>query len=193
MRKAWVAVANLMLAALALPAAAQGNAYAGISIGQSKNAKYCEDLAALGVPCDETDTSFRIFGGYQFHPNVAVEAGYADLGEASLSGTFLSAPASATGEAKAWDLVAVLSWPVGNVFSLYGKLGVYRGEARSTGAVGGFGGPRGSETVTDFTYALGGQFNLGRNVGMRGEWQRYNDFSGSNIDVLSLGVLYRFR
>jgi OmpA-OmpF porin, OOP family len=189
MKKAWIMIVGLAAAAVALPASAQQRfdssaAYLGLSVGQAKFSDACEGASALGVTCDNKDTAFRIFGGYQFHPNIAVELGYADLGKATASGP----GGTASAEASAFDLVGVLSWPVGNAFSVYGKLGLYHGEVEGGGALGGS-----SDSGTDLTYGLGAQFNVGRNVGLRAEWQRYNDVSGSDIDVLSIGVLYRFR
>ena len=188
MKKAWIVIAGLAAAAMALPASAQQRfdssaAYLGLSVGQSKFSDACEGAGGV-ITCDNKDTAFRIFGGYQFHPNIAVELGWADLGKATASGFGVTA----TAEASAFDLVGVLSWPIGNAFSIYGKVGLYHGEAEGGGIAGGA-----SDSVTDLTYGLGAQFNLGRNVGLRAEWQRYNDFSGSDIDVLSIGVLYRFR
>ena len=62
-------------------AQAKGNAdlgfYAGISAGQSKS-----DCPG-GGSCDDKDTAYRVFGGYKFHPNIAVEGGYSPLGETS--------------------------------------------------------------------------------------------------------------
>ena len=71
-------LATAMLAGFAaLPtlamAQAKGNAdlgfYAGISAGQSKS-----DCRG-GGSCDDKDTAYRVFGGYKFHPNIAVEGG----------------------------------------------------------------------------------------------------------------------
>ena len=191
MKKAWIAVLGLAAAALALPASAQQRfdtsaAYLGLSVGQAEFNEACEGAASF-VSCDSKDTAFRIFGGYQFHPNIAVELGWADLGAATARNNITGASASA--EASAFDLVGVLSWPIGNAFSVYGKIGLFHGEVEAGGAASSLG----SASGTDLTYGLGAQFNLGRNIGLRAEWQRYNDFSGSDIDVMSIGVLYRFR
>ena len=82
------------------------------------------------------------------------------------------------------------SVPVTSAFSVYGKLGGYRGEAKGLGI---------SENNTDWTYGLGVQYNVTSNVGVRGEWQRYADLGGggfnatTNVDVLRVGALWRFR
>jgi OOP family OmpA-OmpF porin len=80
--------------------------------------------------------------------------------------------------------------PLNEQFSLYGKLGGYRGEARGGGL---------KETRNDLTYGLGAQYDVSRNLGVRLEWQRYTDFGGGGFgvpgdqDVISANAIYRFR
>src|SRR3954471_8968815 len=54
----------------------------GGSIGQSKNNLSCP----AGSSCDDSDTAFRVFGGYNFNKNFGAELGYADLGKFTASG-----------------------------------------------------------------------------------------------------------
>jgi len=160
--------------------------YAGASIGQST-----ADCPGNGS-CDDKDTAYRIFGGYKFHPNIAVEGGYSPLGETSSSfpGGSLKA------EANAWDLVGLGIWPLGNNFSVFGKLGFYNAELKLSGIASG------KKTTTDLTYGIGGQYDFNRNLGLRLEWQRYSgvkapDVAGTSggdtdIDVLAVGALWKF-
>jgi OmpA-OmpF porin, OOP family len=161
--------------------------YAGASVGQSKSD--CNG----GGSCDDKDTAYRIFGGYKFHPNIAVEGGYAPLGETSAS---LGALGNVTAEANAWDIEGVGSWGLGNNFSVFGKLGFYNAEVKLGGIASG------KKTTTDLLYGLGGQYDFNRNLGLRLEWTRYSGVkspdvaglsSGDNdIDVVSVGALWRF-
>jgi OmpA-OmpF porin, OOP family len=176
--QAFLAVAAL---AFAGGAAAQqpslSSAYIGGSIGQAEYKDGCAGVAN----CDEKDTAWRILGGYQFNRYFAAELGYHNLGEAS-------APAGAI-EGTAWELVGIGSYPLVDKLSVYGKLGLYRGELEGPGV---------EETNSDLTYGVGLQYDLLKNVGLRGEWQRYSKMGGGNIvetdvDVLSLGVVYRFQ
>ena len=151
--------------------------YIGGTVGQSDYKDGCSGIA----DCDEKDTAWRILGGYQFNRYFAAELGYSDLGEASGAG--------ATVEGKAWEVVGIGSYPIVDKFSVYGKLGLYRGELK---------GPSGEETNNDVTYGVGLQYDFLKNVGVRGEWQRYSKMGGGNIaetdvDVLSVGVVYRFQ
>jgi OOP family OmpA-OmpF porin len=187
--KALIAVLGLAGAALALPAAAQFNTsalYAGGSIGQSKMKFDCS-----GAPtCDQTDTAFRLFLGYQFNPNIAAEFGYSDLGKSKLA----VGPFSGDVKASAWDLSAVGSFPVANQFSILGRLGLFHGETKAEGF-----GASSKDTKTGVLWGLGGQFDLNKNIGFRAEWNRYSKMGGDNfgekfnVDVFNVSALYRFQ
>jgi len=195
-----VLAAGLFGAALAVSApaafaqaksAADTGWYVGGSIGQSKTD--CE--SAPGFSCDDKDTAYKIFGGYQINRNFGAELGYTDLGKVTASGGGLSVESKAT----AWDLVGVGAFPLSNQFSIYGKLGFYSGEVKVSSNVAG---GSGKKTTTDLTYGAGVQYNFMRNLGARLEWQRYASAKQpdttvtaedkSDIDVLSLGIVYKF-
>jgi OOP family OmpA-OmpF porin len=179
-----VAVLGVAAAGFALPAAAQmkmpnlSSAYVGGSLGQSKLKFNC----AGASPCDDKDTAFRIFGGYQVNQTFSAELGYADLGSAKIGGASL--------DGTAWDLSAIGAWPVANQFSIFGRLGLYHGEVKAPGGKG---------TKNSLTYGLGAQYDFNRNLGIRAEWQRYNKMGGgdlgqtANVDVLGIGALWRFQ
>src|ERR1700687_2854672 len=120
MTKKHAVVAGLVGAALTLGSSAvlaqdTGNSfYAGGSIGQSKAKDACEGVT---ISCDDKDTAWRIFGGYQVNRNFAVELGYADLGKATASGIVSGVNVNAKAEATAFDLVAVGILPVANQLS----------------------------------------------------------------------------
>ena len=148
--------------------------------------------------CASAGAAWRIFGGYQFHKNIAVELGYADLGSVEASGVVLGVPVTAEIETKAWDLVAVGILPLNEQFSLHAKAGIARWDLDTTASAVGLGAVSISENGTDFTFGFGGQFNFTKNVGARVEWQRYNDVGDSgttgqsDFDVISASVLFMF-
>jgi OmpA-OmpF porin, OOP family len=174
-------------AALALPAAAQqardNGFYAGGSLGRAKAKDACNNFGPA-ASCDDTDTAWRLLGGYQFNRNFSAEAGYHDFGKSSIPG--------ASVEANAWELVGIGSLPAGPV-SLYAKAGLYRGESKGAGLAGGL-----SNTSTTWTAGLGVQYDFTRQLALRGEWQKYPKLWGGNlgantdVDVFSLGAVYRF-
>ena len=140
--------------------------YVGLHIGQS-------DIDEV----NETDTAFRILGGYQFHPHIAVELAYTDFGSVDVGGSSI--------KGNAIELVGVGSWPLADRFSLYGKLGFARGEFKGGGA---------SDDSIELTYGVGVRYDFMPNIGARLEWQQYPDVGdgASDVSVLSVGVVYKF-
>ncbi len=183
--------------ALALPAAAQTGTsafYVGGGFGQSKAHDWCS--GAGGISCDDRDTAWKAFAGYQLNRNFAAELGYTNLGQ------FTASAGGLTDNAKVnvWELSALAAWPLMNQFSVYGRLGAYRANAKEdTNFVGSF-----EHNNSDLTYGLGGQYDFTRNLGVRVEWQRYAKVGGgdvalgpspgdrTDIDVLGLSALWRF-
>lgn len=181
-------MAGLIAAAFGLsaPAAfAQGMDERGWYIGGHLGQADIDEL-------DEEDTSWKIVGGYRFSRNFAAEVGYIDFGKTRLSagGEFLELKANAI------EVVGVGSMPVADRFSVYGKLGVFRGEVKANFNLPSLGLGSGTEkdTSTELTFGFGASYDATRNISVRGEWQRYQDVGdATDIDVLSLGVLFRFQ
>lgn len=185
--KAGLAILGLTCAlAFAVPAAAQDTGfYVGGAFGQVDFQDFCEGISGPGVSCDEKDTAWKILGGYQFNRNLAVELGYANLGEVSASGP----GGSATVETTAWDVAAVGSFPVIDKLSVYGKLGLFRADFEGRSSVG----ATLDESESGFTFGIGLRYDVTRNLGVRAEWQRYNEVDGElDADVLSIGAVWRF-
>jgi OmpA-OmpF porin, OOP family len=190
-----IALAGLGGAALAFPAAAQmrtpamSSFYVGANLGQSKFKLEC----AAGESCDDKDTAFKLFAGYQFHPNFAAEFGYTDLGKAKFSDPLGSAELKAS----AWELSALGLFPVMPSLQLFGRLGVYNGKTEFSGDASG------SKSKTGVTWGLGGEWDFTRNLGARLEWQRFTKMkancdgcggeSEGDVDNLSIGIVYRFQ
>jgi OOP family OmpA-OmpF porin len=193
LKKIALAAAMATAGIVASPAMAQSAAdrggYVGGAFGQSS--ADCEVTA--GLSCDDKDTSWKVFGGYQINRNFAVELGYANLGELTISG----GGARVTAESTAWDLVGVGIFPINNQFSVYGKLGLYMATVDVSSNVGG----SGDDTTNGVTFGAGVRYNFTRNLGVQAEWQRYGKVEApsdsaltgdSDLDVMSVGLIYRF-
>jgi OmpA-OmpF porin, OOP family len=186
---ALLAVAGMAVSSVSMAQATQDRGwYAGVSMGQSEIKDGCTGVAP-GISCDDKDTAWKIFGGYQLNRNFSAELGYSNLGEAKASAGGVNASVEAT----AWDLVGVGSFPVTNQFSVYGKLGVYRAETEGRSNVG----VSADETNSGLTYGFGVRYDFTRNLGVRAEWQRYGDVGGgsigeSDVDIMSIGVIWKF-
>jgi len=124
---------------------------------------------------DESDTAFKLFGGWTANQNLGVDIAFIDLG------TYQSGLADAYGVA--FDVVGYL--PLGNNFNILGKLGMFAWTVDVDIL-------NASDDGTDLTYGLGVQYDFTRHLSIRGEWEEFSDVSGSDISMLSAGILYRF-
>ncbi len=79
MKKKWMVLA--VMSSLSAPVFAEG--YAQISGGVTNWEFSCDDVE--GFSCDDTDTGFKLLGGWKFHKNFAVELAYLNFGAATES------------------------------------------------------------------------------------------------------------
>ena len=129
---------------------------------------------------DKRDTVWKAFGGYQINKYLGVEGGYIDLGNTAIPGASFSN--------KTFTAVAVGSLPITPQFALLGKLGVALVETDVNGI---------SDSNSDPTYGIGLRYDFTRQIGLRGEWDRYriggNPYSAkSDTDLFSVSLVYRF-
>jgi len=82
--KKWVG-GLITVSALLLSGGAMAQGYATFAVGQSTHVDGC-----AGVPsswsCDESDTAFKLVGGYTFTDGLSLELGFLDFGKNKLSG-----------------------------------------------------------------------------------------------------------
>jgi OmpA-OmpF porin, OOP family len=175
----------------ALPLSALSQAYAGASIGTSDYKNFCRDL---GEGCDKSGTAWRLFAGYFFTPNLGAEVGYVEFGKALAS----DAGSNVRLQSRGGEALAVLAFPA-NQFSIFGKVGAYYAGSRLTIETPGAATQRPGETNTGLTYGVGAQWDFTRNLGVRGDYQRYAKVGGSDtggttdIDVFTIGLAWKFR
>ena len=165
------AVASLLLA----PAAqADSGFYLGASVG---------DTSVEFDDFDESDTSWKAFGGYIFDVPVvdfAVEAAYIDFG--SQGGEILQVPAAidATGLG-AFGLVGVDF----GVFGFFAKAGYVSWDADLD-----LGGLSDSDDGTDLGYGVGFRLNFS-SLELRAEYELF-EFEDADVDMATVGVVWRF-
>jgi len=126
-RKAAVAALVLAGGAIAHAAPASLGAYAGGSIGGTR-----ADVDCTGTTtCDRTSVAGKIYGGYKFTDNWAVEGLYFRNGK--VTGTAPSPVGPVNGVAKADGFGAGLAWhqPIDSQWDLVGRLGVARHRVRA--------------------------------------------------------------
>lgn len=198
----WLRVdALLLLAGLcAVPAAHAGEdsgGYFGAAIGQASVSDYCSDTGGIVVAsCDNRDTSFKIFGGYRFTRNVAVEVAYVDLGKYRASGSVFAVPFDVNTELTGVTVQAVGIVPFGNEFSLMGRVGAIFWDLKDSGTAGPFSAGS-SDRGVDVALGVGAQYKFTPNFGVRADFDYYPNLGNSNtgedtVTAVSIGVVFLF-
>ena len=226
-------VASIVAIAANSAIAGPGNWYIGAGAGMSSYKDWLsqEDItafknefgASLGfVNFDGAESSdsedkasgFKLFGGYAFNENIAVELSYIDMGEvdanSSSSGTFFDSAgnptvgdlfATAKASVDAFTLDANLSYPIASFAALFVKAGVYAADAELELSAGGSISPESinesrTESSTGLHYGIGANFRVTDAIGLRAEWERLDnvEFNGgeSDVDLISAALIYSF-
>ncbi len=166
--------------------------YVGAGLGYSKlDNDTLNRLDSAGANTDDSDTGYKLFVGYQFNPNFAIEASYLDFGDFEANAGAEKLTASADG----FGFALVGKLPIQNGFSVYGKLGMVAWDGdidyrdSSTGTTASL-----ADDGTDPFYGIGAEYEVER-ILMRAEFERY-DISESGedfeIDLISASIGYRF-
>jgi OOP family OmpA-OmpF porin len=208
------AVGKLSMVALAIitsgvALADESGWYAGANAGPSTakidDARIISGLTDSGatsvtVADSDRDTSYKIYGGYRFNKNFAIEGGAFDLGNFGFRASILPLGAL-TGNIhlRGLNLDLVGTLPLTDRLSVFGRMGANYAQTRDsfsgTGAVAVLN-PNPSEHDTNPKVGLGLQFAFDDSLALRAEVERYrvNDAVGNkgDIDVVSVGLVYRF-
>ena len=182
--------------------------YGGLSVGQSKTQTDAAGLTSgllpgvgvLNSTTDEKDTAYKLFGGYQFNRNIALEGGYFDLGKNSFNANTVPAGTLA-GESRVHglnlDLVGTL--PFTERFSALARVGVQHAWSKSTASGTGAGAlvaPNSKHNDSGAKVGFGLQYEMSPAVWIRGEVERYRIKNAvgqrNNVDVATLSLVFPF-
>lgn len=194
--------ARLIAAALLLSSSSMafaGDIYVAGSVGRSSmnidqggtDAELNSIMSPIGrvtsSSVDKNGTALKLQLGYQFNPNWAVEGGYVDLGKASHKAKTNLGDINTEIKTTAWNIAAVGIAPLNDKFSVFGKIGAYRGKAEATVSVAGFS-AIGDSSATRAVYGIGVMYDVSKAFGIRAEYEHFNDWG----NLLSAGVLAKF-
>jgi OOP family OmpA-OmpF porin len=195
---------------MAVPAFAQlsNNFYGGVSVGESRTKADTPRTTGLVLPgvdtigssIDRSDAAFKIFGGYQMTPYLAIESGYFDLGRSRFTSQTMPA-GTLKGETRVQgmniDLVGKV--PFTDKFSALARAGFQQAWSKERYSGTGAGAGVAYTTKHDdpsFKVGVGMQYQLTPAVWIRGELERYRikDITGrrQNIDVASASLVFPF-
>ena len=200
--------------------------YAGAGAGQSRyNIDFASQVhgaydgtafAVTSASMDRKhDTAWRIFGGYQFMPYVAVEGGWQDLGSAKGDYALRNTQNGETFSRQAeWDLsgfnaTLVGIYPFAERFAVTGKVGAFFSKLEfsetttdANGARSTFNGP--DDDQVRLTWGVGGSYRITDNLSARLDWDRIEKVGQQfalneegngrfrHVDLWSLNLIWKF-
>lgn len=172
--------------------------YMGLNVGNARATDYFDNSIGVSSPVvDETDTGWRLYGGYHVYDIMALEFGYVNFGKNTTTGTLGGSAYSDKNEAKGIDALIVGTMGMTDNVSALGKIGfiLYDVDSETTQS--------GVTTETSdsgirfnkFTYGVGAKYAFGKKYAMRLEWQRYRAIGDdantgrSHYEIFSLGMM----
>lgn len=214
MKRTFAAAAVFLVSGLA---SAQGTGwYGGVSVGQASvdldhvSRDFAAEVEDAGIPVvsaseDDSHMVYKLFLGYKYTPNFAIEAGYADLGkyDAKVVGDVFGLPLDVRGEvkSKAVFIDAVGMLPLTPEFSMFGKVGAAYARTKARASME-FLGERLSDSDSDSEYVpkagFGAEYALTKTIALRAEYERYfdvgdeDDTGESDVDFWSVGLKFGF-
>jgi len=195
---AWFLGMILLVPGIAL---AQGW-YVGVGAGQTNIDFVPSADTGAGESIDDSDTAFKVFGGYGFSRHFAVEFGYADLG------AFTARDPSGAVDIESSAIFAELvgSTKVHDRVDVFGKVGVAYWDTELDSIDSGVS-SSGDDNGLDPVVGLGFDFRVGERLGVRLEWEQYqnvgegvgagtgldaDELLGNAVDVFSVGLTFQF-
>lgn len=210
-----LAIAILTGLALAAPAAAQAPSgfYGGVTLrdaGRPSGLSFgprAEATAPTATPVEEAMVRQRVFGGYQWRNDLALEAAFArsesyalrpfGVGAPGGVGLTLASPQD-TGARSAWNVDVVGSYTFLRAFALYGRVGYAQEVALPAASASLLTGDL-RRSRDGMNYGLGMRYDVNRALGLNLEYTRFGRFASESFnspfpenDQVRLGVQFRF-
>ena len=159
---------------IAAPAFAQG--YVGVGFGSSSASGFDQGPIAGG---NASKASVKIYGGFQFTPNLGLEAQYSDFGKRDITNAGVGVGSY---KANQFSIAGTGTLPLNAGFSLLGKLGVSANTAKGSNAL------VGSNKATSLMFGLGAAYNLSPAMSVRAEYEDFGKIGkAGNSDVRASG------
>lgn len=174
-------VSAIILSAAAVSAPAFATGFQDGRVGD----KYAAvDLGSTSYPGGSA-TAFRVGGGYQVHPAVAVEVSYMLGGKY----TYSVFGVSASTELNSLQIMAVGNYNFGNGWGAFAKAGIAHNSFKSTVVMPFFGAVTGTASSNDLSFAVGGKYEVAKDIQLRAQYQ---ETGVSSVNVISVGAEFHF-
>jgi opacity protein-like surface antigen len=162
-----------------------GGYYIGGSTGQARpDFDISGSVANANTTINTSDTAWKAYTGFQFNRNFAIEFTYINLGSYNVSNGNTIEPAG-------WGISLVGTVPLGNNFSLLGRISEYRMRQKMN--------PSGVDDNTwSPSFGAGLKYDFSPNVFGRAEYERIQSMGSNqstidnNSNVYTLGLGYKF-
>jgi len=159
----------------------QAENYLGGSVGKTTADGFCNTLQN----CDADGKSWKLFGGVRMNDNIVLEGGYVDFGKQQGQ----DANGAVSQKATAFTAAGLATFPMNEQIEVFGKAGVARWSDAYTDSSG-----KTDGKGTDVLVGAGANYDLGDNMGIRAEWERFKDVGSAahkgDVDLLSVGVTF---
>lgn len=201
-----LAVTGLCMAAQAHADTSTGpyvtaNVGAGVSslhTGGIDSAIGAEGLPVTSGTSQTQNTTYGLAFGYRLTPNVAVEAGYVNLGRYGYQSNVPGGAVVGGWKAQGATAAALGILPIAHNVSVYGKVGVLA--AHTDLSASGSAGIQTVNTSHDTTsplFGLGASYDITPKVATRVEWTRYNNLGNPStgygaVNTYTVGLAYKF-
>jgi len=133
---------------------------------------------------DNKNTRWKGELGWRFADQFAVEATYVDFGKASAPPVLPAGAFSSTAHAVEISALGIIPVPYVDLFARVGA-------ARVTSSANDAANIAFDDSATKFTYGWGAQWNW-RNLGVRGEYQKFETGRIGTLNLASLGLTWTF-
>ena len=174
----------VIAACVASPAFAQG--YIGLGLGTSNSSGF--GVAGFNGGSASKGLT-KLYGGYQFTPNLGIEGQYADLGRRDIV-TLANLPFGSYAPSQ-FSIAGTGTLPLTSGFSLLGKIGISANKVSGTVGIG-------NGSVTSPLVGLGIAYNLTSALSVRLEYEDFGKFANGNagssarLNGYSIGLKYAF-
>ena len=184
---------GIVVGALALAASGAGaqSVYVGAAGGATRSNADC----AGTLSCDNNDTGWKVYAGYNVNPVFGVEVVGYDMGSPNAVVAVPGfSPVNGTLKTTGFALAGVINVPLGPTVDLMGRLGVGSNKLKIDISSGGLSGSD-SETSTQALWGIGVGFRLTPTLSLRTEVDGTSaTYFGERFDstLFSVGLSVRF-
>jgi len=157
--------------------------------------------SGLSSSDDGNSNQWRLQGGYRFNQYFAVEGGYIDFGEAKYKADYNGGSSQGSLKAGGADVAALLSLPLSDSFSVFGKAGVVVANVKSSLSAGAPASLASGKASTNDVLPLlgvGAILKVTQNVDLRADYDHVSGLGDAqktgkmDDNMFSLGVVYNF-